>query len=331
MSHEATSWAVKLRGLKPTTKVILWHLCDRHNPDYGCFPSQARLAYDAEVSRATLNRHLDELEQMGLIRRIQCINPKTKRQEATRYILAFEDDQPQSAPPPCLNLRHGNDGAEADDPCLNSGHGAVSQKSEKPCLKSGESRVSNCDTNLVREPLREPVTRAGAREAGVGLSDEERAGADLPPEDPGIGPGAKLDDDPDAPFAAFWSAYPDPCEREAARRQFMSVLDDGEISGADLVAAAQAYSRSRHVERGYGKKPANWLSSGAWRETWEAGKAAKQELRTVDLSALAERWRGPIKAGQTYAASAVSQSLARFMLEKGTVTEAELRRCGVAF
>ena len=39
MSHEATNWAIKQRGLKPTTKIVLWHLCDRFNPDYGCFPS----------------------------------------------------------------------------------------------------------------------------------------------------------------------------------------------------------------------------------------------------------------------------------------------------
>ena len=55
MSHDATNWAIKQRGLKPTTKIVLWHLCDRFNPDYGCFPSQARLAHDCEISRSTLN------------------------------------------------------------------------------------------------------------------------------------------------------------------------------------------------------------------------------------------------------------------------------------
>mgnify|MGYP000131343268 FL=1 len=53
MSHEATNWAIKQRGLKPTTKIVLWHLCDRFNPDYGCFPSQDRLAHDCEISRST--------------------------------------------------------------------------------------------------------------------------------------------------------------------------------------------------------------------------------------------------------------------------------------
>ena len=33
MSHDATNWAIQRRGLKPTTKIVLWHLCDRFNPD----------------------------------------------------------------------------------------------------------------------------------------------------------------------------------------------------------------------------------------------------------------------------------------------------------
>ena len=57
MSHKATLWAIEQRGLKPTTKIVLWHLCDRFNPDFGCFPSQARLAADCEISRSTLNDH----------------------------------------------------------------------------------------------------------------------------------------------------------------------------------------------------------------------------------------------------------------------------------
>ena len=44
MSQAATNWAIQQRGLKPATKIVLWFLCDRHNPDFGCFPTQARLA-----------------------------------------------------------------------------------------------------------------------------------------------------------------------------------------------------------------------------------------------------------------------------------------------
>ena len=68
MSHAATTWAIQQRGLKPATKIVLWFLCDRHNPDFGCFPTQARLAEDAEMSISALNDHLSTLEGLGLPR-----------------------------------------------------------------------------------------------------------------------------------------------------------------------------------------------------------------------------------------------------------------------
>lgn len=90
MSHAATNWAIQQRGLKPITKLLLWHLADRHNPDHGCFPEQSTLATDCEISRATVNRHLDNLEKRGLIRREPRIDPETNRQKSTRYHLGCE-------------------------------------------------------------------------------------------------------------------------------------------------------------------------------------------------------------------------------------------------
>jgi hypothetical protein len=175
MSHEATNWAIKQRGLKPTTKIVLWHLCDRFNPDYGCFPSQVRLAHDCEISRSTLNDHIGQLEAAGLLRRVPRIDPATKRQLPTRYILCFEPGFTPADVVPCPEIGHGDStvsknpsvadgcGPEAipeRDPCPNSGHGidpqAVSGFCPKPCPENGQSRVRNPDTNLVREPLSKP-------------------------------------------------------------------------------------------------------------------------------------------------------------------------------
>ena len=110
MSHEATNWAIKQRGLKPTTKIVLWHLCDRFNPDYGCFPSQDRLAHDCEISRSTLNDHLGQLEAVGLLRRVPRLDPVTKRQLPTRYILGFEPGFTPVAVVPCPEIGHGEIG-----------------------------------------------------------------------------------------------------------------------------------------------------------------------------------------------------------------------------
>lgn len=139
MSHDATSWALKQRGFKPATKLVLWHLCDRYHPDHGCFPSQETLANDCEMSRSALNDHLAVLEQAGLILREQRRDRHSRKQISTYYRFAFQ----------------------VDFPSPKSGHGqgeAVSEKQPEPCPENGENRVRNSDTNLVREPVIEPVT-----------------------------------------------------------------------------------------------------------------------------------------------------------------------------
>lgn len=138
MSHQATNWAMKVRGISPACKVVLFHLADRHNPDFGCFPSQDTLAHDCEMSRATVNRCLTKLEEAGLIEREQRIDPRTKRQQSTRYFLAFEMREARVS--------------ECDTESK-----AVSHFEQEPCLISAQSRVSNCDTNPVIEPVIEPV------------------------------------------------------------------------------------------------------------------------------------------------------------------------------
>lgn len=161
MSHKATNWAIQQRGLSPATKLVLWHLCDRHNPDFGCFPSQDQLAADAEISRASLNVHLEKLEMSGLIRRQRRIDEDTRKQKSTRYILGFEEDFGR-------------------EPCPESGHG----NGQKPCPDFAKSRVQILDTNLVREPVTTTARDAGASGAaemaclaacGEGLTGPARA------------------------------------------------------------------------------------------------------------------------------------------------------------
>ena len=191
MSHAATNWAIQQRGLKPTTKIVLWHLCDRFNPDYGCFPSQERLAQDCEISRSTLNEHLGRLEAAGLLRRVPRLHPVTKRQMPTRYILGFEPGFTPHEPDPCPEIGRGQDDQaescaepvpfddetpDTTDPCLNSGHGCdarpVSEFDPDPCPENAESRVRNPDTNPVREPLSKPVKEEEGAQAREAISDE---------------------------------------------------------------------------------------------------------------------------------------------------------------
>jgi hypothetical protein len=153
MSHKATVWAIQQRGLKPATKIVLWFLCDRHNPDFGCFPTQARLADDAEMSISALNEHLARLEELRLIHRVRVHDPRTHKRQATRYILGFEDGFPQEPTPETGDGFDGTDEEQDDDPTPDFGHGAISGFPAKPSPDLAESHLRNPETNLVREPL----------------------------------------------------------------------------------------------------------------------------------------------------------------------------------
>lgn len=168
MSHRATNWAIQQRGLRPGVKLLLWQLADRHNKDTRrCDPSQEGLAQDCEISRATVNRYLDELEKADLIRRVQRSDPKTKRQNRTFYLLAFDTDIE------AFDADRAKSQNETRAVSQNATR-AVSQKSPKPCLKKRQSRVSNCDTNPVREPGRNLArARARERQAAIDAFGEE--------------------------------------------------------------------------------------------------------------------------------------------------------------
>ncbi len=134
MSHQATNWAIKVRGLKPAAKIGLWHLADYYNPEHGCFPSQGRLADDCEMSRASINVQLKILEDVGVIKREKRIDPISKHQKTTFYVLNFHVTRVQ-----------------------NLDTAPVSRIQTDPCPDLHETRVQNLDTNLVIEPVREPV------------------------------------------------------------------------------------------------------------------------------------------------------------------------------
>lgn len=286
MSHYATNWAIRQRGLKPATKLVLWHLCDRHNPDEGCFPSQDRLADDCEMSRSSLNEHLKTLEGKGLIRREQRLDPKTKRQQSTRYIFAFEAEFRSDSP--------AEESQDVVEPCRENGHGAVSGNQQEPCPENGQSRVRNLDTNPVREPVREPSERASAREGGD--------------------------------FDILWSGWPDahlPDNRQAAAAIFSKLRPDDQRKAIDLAktyhrfcairkkrALMIPYLRRRHFIELYDAPPldsdgdfvitpgrrewSEWL--GAIRR--EHGEGAVQSTIRIGKIIRKTRWPEPAKTQQ---------------------------------
>jgi len=354
MSHTATNWAIQQRGLKPAAKIVLWHLCDRFNPDYGCFPSQERLAHDCEIGRATLNRHLDDLETRGLIHRIRMTDARNGRQRPTRYLLGFEpgfpapgSDEPDpgdGAPfdvnlhgNPCPDLRHGANTEKSmpdnelqsripHEPCLDLGHGSVSHFDAIPCLKNGDSRVSKWDTNLVREPLRKPVKEeeedAQARE---GLSDEffEELLAAL-----GLDPTA---------LPGWWQGWP---PREHVRRWRDNLGLDEEA----IIAVAET-SRRDHPEPPDGPKALDRAMQRAAQRLKQTGAAIAMKGSSSGSGEARRRKRdeGPrpsdddlaafyadlVNSDRFLPANTISNTMRDAMLARGLVTAERLRARGV--
>ena len=68
MSHYMTALAMKQKGLKPTTKIVLYWIADHHNGETGdCFPSHKRLADLCEISDRDVRRQILKLVELGLI------------------------------------------------------------------------------------------------------------------------------------------------------------------------------------------------------------------------------------------------------------------------
>jgi len=328
---------------------VLWHLCDRYNPDFGCFPSQARLAHDCEISRATLNRHLNELEARGLIRRIRVIDPKTGQQRPTRYLLGCEPGftprgpgqiegdstnpfETGEAETPCPDLRHGSIAEKAHickglssgtgpKPCLSSGHGPVSQFDANPCLKNDQSRVSNCDTNLVREPLSKPVKEeedAQARDA-----DFDRFFADLLE---ALGFAA------DASLPAWWQGMP-------ARLHVRRWIDDLGLSEGRIIETANE-TRRDHPNPPDGPKALDrFMERAAQRDAQSAFDAKKSQktkrARKSDTTPrpstddLAVFYADLVNSDRYLPGSTISNTMRDAMLGRGLVTPERLRMRGV--
>lgn len=103
MSHLMTALAMQQKGLKPAAKIVLYWLADHHNGETGaCFPSLNTLANECEMQRSTVVRHLDALEEMGLIERIERTRPNGSR-TSTAYKLSIKQPVAKSNSPCCKN------------------------------------------------------------------------------------------------------------------------------------------------------------------------------------------------------------------------------------
>lgn len=69
MSFQAVAWAIEVRVGDPILKNLLMAICHHaHRETWDCWPSQELLAFETEVSKRTIQRKMEELEEKGFIR-----------------------------------------------------------------------------------------------------------------------------------------------------------------------------------------------------------------------------------------------------------------------
>ena len=321
MSHKATVWAIQQRGLKPATKIVLRFLCDRHNPDFGCFPTQARLADDAEMSISALNEHLAKLQELRLIHRVRAQDPHTHKRLATRYILGFEDGFPPEPTPETGDGFAGPDEEHEAEPTPDSGHGAISGFSAKPSPDFAQSHLRNPEINLVREPLSKPVKEE--EDAQARDSDFDRFFAEL------LG---ALGFAANATLPAWWQGGP-------ARLHVRRWRDDLGLSEVRIIEIAKE-TRSDHPNPPDGPKALDrFMERAAQREALAAsenanGKKPNRQSKCGVKPPLSDDEKAAFYAKMVNAdgylpQSVISNTIRDAMLVRGLVTPERLRQRGV--
>ncbi|MBD9529147.1 helix-turn-helix domain-containing protein [Paracoccus sp. PAR01] len=315
MSHRATIWAIQQRGLKPATKIVLWFLCDRHNPDFGCFPTQARLAEDAEMSVSALNEHLARLEELRLIRRVRSHDPRTHKRQATRYILGFEEGFSQEPTPESGDGFARAESELPDNPTPESVHGAISGFPANPSPDFPDIHLRNPETNLVREPLREPVKEEEDTQARVPIS-EDSFGDLLTAL--GLEPAA---------LPSWWQGWPPRLHAQRWR-------DELGLTEAEIIATARA-SRNGHPQPPDGPKALDRAMQRAAQRKVEDAAGKRRNSRAAPAPAAAPTTDLPafyadlVNSDRFLPTSMISNSMRDAMLARGLVTAERLRKRGV--
>jgi hypothetical protein len=247
MSGMALIWAANVKGLKPAAKIVLIQLADFHNKETGqCNPSAQRLADECEMGRATLFRHMATLEECGLVTR-HARGDGDGGRGANQYELHLDITLGPSARP--KDGGSGQNGVSSQ----NETGGNVSKTRGKG-LNGETGVVSNRDTNLTIEPVKEPPTRK--REAAEG--DEAQK---------------------------ILAAYPPDRLRGRATclAQIEEAMKEG-IKPEDLLHAVQAYaSDSAGFTRSKVCFSDNWFQSRRWQAYLE--KQAEDREKAAALQA----------------------------------------------
>jgi DNA-binding transcriptional ArsR family regulator len=300
MSHKAVNWALEQRHLKAGPWIVLIQLADRHNKDTRkVCPHQSTIATDCNMSRSTVNLHLNGLEKLGLIIRVERQDRATKRQLATHYIL-----QPDFTDLPDV------DNAVSD------------YRTRVPTDQNGntgKSRVQKPDTENSKSRVRKNT--GAVSDSRVRNSDTKNHVIHNHGKEPCV-------DEPHTQFdfsdflEKFKTAYPRLGDPDATANELQQAIDAG-TDPDRIISGARAYAdEQRGNNRQYIAFSENWIRLKRW-ERYAAGakKASQSEIDvfTADL----------IRRGRPELVRHVSPTRAAWMVDAGLVTAADCKKAGI--
>jgi hypothetical protein len=229
--------------------------------------------------------------------------------------LRFEEGFAQEPTPETGDGFEGTEGEQEDDPTPESGRGAISGFSAEPSPDFAESHLRNPETNLVREPLREPVKEEAGAQARAAISDEV-FGELL----------TALGLDP-AALPGWWQGWP-------PRLHVQRWRDELGLTEAEIIATAEA-SRQEHPEPPDGPKALDRaMQRAAGRKVDDAGRK-RRKLKAPPAPAakpitdLPAFYADLVNSDRYLPVSAISNTMRDAMLARGLVTAERLRERGV--
>lgn len=236
----AKAWKIKLGN--PIRKMILIKLADNANDNGECWPSYQHIADQCETSRRTVINHINELEKMGLIKKIA---RKTNRgNSSNKFILTL----PSENYSPVKNKGNSLETPSAGD----SPHG------EKYSLDPSERDSSGSEAASPPSAGDSPTPSAG---------DSPRISHSLNQSMNHKKTNKKNDASTSDTFDDFWDAYPKTARR-VAKAKCLDVwkrhkLDD---IAHDIIEHVKGMSETEQWRTGYEPAPLTYLNQKRWQD-----------------------------------------------------------------
>lgn len=246
MSHKATNWAMEQNQLKPAARIVLFCLADRHNPDYGCFPSQKTIAIDANISARSVRDQLELLEISGLIKRVKTIGTSGNF-TSDRYMLAFEVGFEVS---PAAKSAYGK---TQHEPAAKSAYGR--RQNLPPIEKTVKDNPVKITSNIEKNTKKENSLETKSAQGGLFETSKTQTTAPKPER-----------------FEEFWDTFPHrggaKKGKGAALKKYTAILKSN-VPESEIIEGAKRYAFDRQVLDGYGKGPVPWLNQNCWQDEIE--------------------------------------------------------------